>query len=97
MVLSANVSGRDIRSVVKDIQEINADLELPKGYRIEYGGQFESEERASQILLVAAIFAIVLILVLLFYEFKDMVLAGIVMINLTLALIGAILIVSFTS
>lgn len=97
VVLSANVSGRDIRSVVKDIQEINADLELPKGYRIEYGGQFESEERASQILLVAAIFAIVLILVLLFYEFKDMVLAGIVMINLPLALIGAILIVSFTS
>ncbi len=97
VVLSANVSGRDLRSVVQDIQAINTNLELPQGYRIEYGGQFESEESASRILLISAIFAVVLILVLLFYEFKDMVLAGVVMINLPLALIGGILIVSFTS
>jgi len=97
VVLSGNVSGRDLRSVVQDIQRANVPMQLPQDYRVEYGGQFESEERASQILLITAIFAVVLIVVLLFYEFKNVILAGIVMINLPLALIGGILIVSFTS
>jgi len=97
VVLSANVSGRDIRSVVNDLKISNAELELPQGYRVEYGGQFESEERATQTLISAAIIAVILIMILLFYEFKSAKLAGIVMLNLPLALIGGVLIVFFTS
>lgn len=98
VVVSANVSGRDLRGAVEAIQQqIQAAVTLPEGYRIDYGGQFESEARASRMLLISAIFAILVIFVLLFYEFKDLKLAGIVLINLPLALIGGIMAVYFTS
>ena len=98
IVVSANVSGRDIRSVVNDIQvRINKSIVLPEGYRIEYGGQFESEARASQTLLVSSIIAIFVIFLLLFQEFKNFKLAGIVLLNLPLALIGGVFSIYFTS
>lgn len=98
IVVAANVQGRDLRSVVNDIQEIvNAQVNLPEGYRIVYGGQFESEAKASQLLLITAILAILVIFLLLYVEFKDAKLSFIVLINLPLALIGGILIVYFTS
>ncbi|WP_196888173.1 efflux RND transporter permease subunit [Aureivirga sp. CE67] len=98
IVVAANVQGRDLRSVVNDIQNIvNAEVKLPEGYRVEYGGQFESEAKASQMLLITAMIAIVIIFFLLYYEFKDIKLSFIVLINLPLALIGGILIVYFTS
>ncbi|HBY66418.1 MAG TPA: hypothetical protein DEG69_00765, partial [Flavobacteriaceae bacterium] len=70
---------------------------MPEGYRVQYGGQFESESKASQLLLITAIIAIAVIFLLLYYEFKDVKLAFVVLINLPLALIGGILIVYFTS
>jgi Cu/Ag efflux pump CusA len=70
---------------------------MPEGYRVEYGGQFKSEAKASQLLLITAIVAIAIIFLLLYYEFKDVKLAFVVLINLPLALIGGILIVYFTS
>lgn len=98
IVVSANVSGRDLRGAVNEIQEtLNAAITLPQGYRIEYGGQFESEAKASQMLLITAVLAVLVIFLLLYFEFGNLKLAGIVLINLPLALIGGILIVYFTS
>ncbi len=98
VVLSGNVSGRDLRGVVIDIQNaVEDNVVVPPGYRVEYGGQFESEERASQILLITSIMAMLVIFILLYYEFKELTLAVIVLINLPLALIGGILIIQFTS
>ncbi|MBN4077599.1 efflux RND transporter permease subunit, partial [bacterium AH-315-C20] len=68
-----------------------------QGYRIEYGGQFESEEKASSLLLIASILAVIAIFILLYFEFRDLRLAGIVLLNLPLALIGGIFLVYFTS
>lgn len=97
-VVSANVQGRDLRSVVNEIKSIvESNTPLPEGYRVEYGGQFESEEKASSLLLVSAVLAIFVIFLLLYFEFKNLKLAFIVLINLPLALIGGILIVYFTS
>lgn len=98
IVVAANVQGRDLRSVVNDIREIvENEVPMPEGYRVEYGGQFESEAKASRLLLITAILAILVIFILLYYEFKDVKLSFIVLINLPLALIGGILIVYFTS
>ncbi len=98
IVIAANVHDRDLKSVVSDIQkEVKRSIVLPEGYRIEYGGQFESESKASRLLLLTAILAIFVILILLFYEFNNFKLALIVLLNLPLALIGGIIIVYFTS
>ena len=98
IVVSANVSGRDIRSVVNDIQtNIRENVALPEGYRVEYGGQFESEARASRTLLVTSVIAIFVIFLLLYQEFRNFKLAGIVLLNLPLALIGGVFSIFFTS
>lgn len=98
IVIAANVQGRDLRSAVNDIEEVfNNTVNLPESYRVVYGGQFESESKASQLLLITAILAIGIIFLLLYYEFKNTKLAFVVLINLPLALIGGILIVYFTS
>lgn len=98
IVISANVAERDLRSVVQDIQKnINNDVILPEGYRVEYGGQFESEAKASRTLLITSILAILVIFLLLFQEFKNFKLAGIILLNLPLALIGGVFSIYFTS
>jgi len=98
VVVSANVAGRDLRGVVNDIKAaINSGIDLPEGYRVEYGGQFESEARATRLLLITSVGAILLIFLLLYMEFNDPGLAGIVLVNLPLALIGGVFIVYFTT
>ncbi|SFB35805.1 efflux RND transporter permease subunit [Algoriphagus aquimarinus] len=98
IVVAANVQGRDLRSVVNEIQQIIGDqIQLPEGYRVEYDGQFESEAKASQLLLITAGMAVLVIFLLLYYEFQDIKLSLVVLLNLPLALIGGILIVYFTS
>ena len=98
IVVAANVQGRDLRGVVQEIKAtISKTINLPEGYRIEYGGQFESEAKASRMLLITAFAAIIIIFFLLYFEFKNVQLAFVVLINLPLALIGGILIVYFTS
>jgi Cu/Ag efflux pump CusA len=99
IVVAANVQGRDLLGVVSDIQtRINQGaIEIPEGYRIEYGGQFESEANATQLLIIAACLAALIILLLLYYEFNNLKLSLIVLLNLPLALIGGILILQFTS
>ncbi|MGE0077924.1 MAG: efflux RND transporter permease subunit [Bacteroidales bacterium] len=98
IVISANVAGRDLRGVVNDIkQKIDKNIQLPEGYRVEYGGQFESEAKASRTLLITSIIAIIVIFLLLFQEFKNFKLAGIILLNLPLALIGGVFSIYFTS
>ncbi len=98
VVVSANVSGRDLRSVVTDIQEIvKSDITLPKGYYIDYGGQFESEQKASKLLFYTSILAILIIFMLLYQEFKNFTIAALIMINLPLAIIGGIFSIYFSS
>ena len=98
IVIAANVAGRDLRSVVEEIQATVAEnVELPEGYRIEYGGQFESEESASKTHMITSILAILIIFLLLFQEFKSFKLAGIILLNLPLALIGGVFSIYFTS
>jgi Cu(I)/Ag(I) efflux system membrane protein CusA/SilA len=97
IVISANVAGRDLRGVVNDIQkEVNAKIQLPEGYHIEYGGQFESEQAASRILLVASIFSIMIIFLLLFGQFRSVTQSAVILLNLPLALIGGIFTIFFT-
>jgi CzcA family heavy metal efflux pump len=97
-VVSANVSGRDQKSVVDEIRaKISENIQLPEGYHVELGGQFEAEEEASTTLLVTSLFAILIIFMILFQEFKKVSLASIILINLPLALIGGILSIYFTS
>ncbi|MDX2281568.1 MAG: efflux RND transporter permease subunit [Saprospiraceae bacterium] len=98
IVVSANVAGRDLRSVVNDIQQkVSANVQLPEGYHIEYGGQFESEAAASRTLMIASLFALLVIFLLLFQEFKDLGMAGIILLNLPLALIGGVIGIWLTS
>jgi CzcA family heavy metal efflux pump len=98
IVISANVTGRDLRGAVQEIKKnISESVKLPEGYRIEYGGQFESEARASQTLLLTSLIAILIIFLLLFQEFKNFKLAGIILLNLPLALIGGVFAIFFTS
>ena len=98
IVIAANVSGRDLLGVVNDIKQvINTEIELPEGYHIQYDGQFESESKASQLLMITAFAAILIIFLLLYFEFKNVKLSFVVLINLPLALIGGIMIVYFTS
>ncbi|UTW67547.1 efflux RND transporter permease subunit [bacterium SCSIO 12643] len=98
IVVAANVHGRDLRSVVNDIQMIiESEVNLPEGYRVKYGGQFESETKASQLLMISAVLAVLVIFILLYLEFKDVKLSLVVLLNLPLALIGGILMVYFTS
>lgn len=98
IVVSANVAGRDLRGVVNDIQnKIDSDINLPEGYHVEYGGQFESEQTASRILLIASIFAILVIFLLLYHQFKDVMQSAIILLNLPLSLIGGVYAVLLTS
>jgi Cu/Ag efflux pump CusA len=98
IVVSANVAGGDLRTVVNNIKKnIEENIVLPEAYRIEYGGQFENEAKASQSLLLTSILAICVIFLLLFQEFKSTKLAGIILLNLPLALIGGVFAVYFTS
>ena len=91
IVISANVSGRDLRGVVNDIREhIDTDVKLPEGYHVEFGGQFESEEAASRTLLLASLMSIVVIFLLIYMEFKNAAQSGVILLNLPLALIGGV-------
>ena len=98
IVVSANVSGRDLHSVVNDIREhINAEVVLPENYHIEYGGQFESEETASRIIYLLSIVSIGIMLLLLYHQFRSWRQAVIILLNLPLALIGGVAALGLTS
>jgi Cu/Ag efflux pump CusA len=98
IVVSGNVSERDLRSVVDEIRrKVDETILLPEGYHVEYGGQFESEQAASRTLSITSAIALLVIFLLLFNEFKNAKESAVVMINLPLALIGGVFILRFTS
>lgn len=98
LVVQANVSGRDVGSAVEEIRRtLDRQIALPEGYRIEYGGQFESAQSARKTLLLATLGAILVIFILLYGEFHDVWLSAIVLLGLPLALIGGIMAVFFSS
>ena len=91
IVISANASGRDLRSVVNDIRaRVDREIKLPEGYHVEYGGQFESEQSASRTLMLASAVSIVIIFLLLYMQFRDAKESGVILLNLPLALIGGV-------
>jgi CzcA family heavy metal efflux pump len=91
IVVSANVSGRDLGSVVDEIQaRVRQSVQLPTGYFIQYGGQFESEQRATQNLLIFGGLAVVIIAILMYFAVKSIAAMVMIMINLPLALVGGI-------
>lgn len=97
IVISANVAGRDLQGVVDDIRRIVGEkITLPEGYRIEYGGQFESAQAASRTLLLTSIMSIAVIFLLLFAQFRDLKQSAVVLLNLPLALIGGVFALFFT-
>lgn len=98
IVISANTSGRDLRSVVNDIQErVDRNIQLPEGYHVEYGGQFESEQAASNTLLLTSLMSIVVIFLLLYMQFHHVAQSGVILLNLPLALIGGVFALLLTS
>lgn len=98
IVVSANVTDRDLRSVVNEIQEtIGTSIQFPEGYHVEYGGQFESEQAASETLMITSFFAILVIFLLLYNQFKNVSQSIIVLLNLPLSLIGGIYVILFTT
>jgi CzcA family heavy metal efflux pump len=97
IVVQANVAGRDLGSTVADIRDrINERVQLPAGYHIEYGGQFESQEEATRRLTALSLLSVALIFLILYSEFRSARICALVMANLPLALIGGIVAVLLT-
>lgn len=97
IVISCNVIGGELRHAVNAIEKIvDEQIELPEGYHVEYGGQFESEERASRTIALISLISLLIIFLLLFGEFKDTAQTLVVLLNLPLALIGGVICIFFT-
>lgn len=97
LVVSCNATGGELAKAVASIrEEIAENVQLPEGYHIEYGGQFESEERASRTIALVSVFSIFIIFMLLFGEFKNVSQSLVVLLNLPLALIGGVIAIFFT-
>lgn len=98
LVIAANVADRDLKSVVEEIkQTIAKNVQMPDAYHLEYGGQFESAEKATEILMLTSLLALLLIFFLLLREFKEVWLSIIILFNLPLALIGGVFMIYFGS
>lgn len=98
IVVSANVSGGDLRGIVNEIQKrITEKIVLPENYHIEYGGQFESEQAASRVLFITSIFSVLIIFLLLFNQFRSATQSLVILLNLPLALIGGVFALYFTN
>jgi HME family heavy-metal exporter len=91
IVISANASGRPLSEVVADIRRITADSRLPEGYFITLGGQFQAQEEASRLISLLSVVSVVLMFVVLYSRYKSTVLSALIMVNIPLALVGAVL------
>ncbi len=97
IIVSANVSNRDASSVVADIKKtVSEKVNLPSGYYVQYGGQFENEESASKTIMLTSIISLFIIFILLFQEFKKINTSLIVLLNLPMALIGGVFAIYLT-
>jgi CzcA family heavy metal efflux pump len=97
IVVAANVSRRDLRSTVNEIRnKIQQNVTLPAGYFVQYGGQFEAEERATQNILVFSLIAFVVICVLMYLSVQSIASTIMIMINLPIGLVGGVIAVALT-
>ncbi|MCC3603810.1 MAG: efflux RND transporter permease subunit [Microcoleus sp. PH2017_29_MFU_D_A] len=97
IVAAANAKGRDLRSVVNEIQaKVKREVQLPFGYFIQYGGQFEAEQRASQNIMVFSAIAFLVITVLMYLSVKSIASTAMIMINLPIGLVGGVIAVALT-
>jgi len=92
VVIQANVSGRDVVGFVDQVRSaIAKNIELPAGYFVTFGGQFENQQRAAQRLALVVPVAIVLIFVMLFTTFRSLLQAGLIILNIPFAMIGGVI------
>jgi HME family heavy-metal exporter len=91
IVISANASGRPLSEVVADIRKVTAESRLPEGYFITLGGQFQAQEEASRLISLLSVVSVVLMFVVLYSRYKSTVLSALIMVNIPLALVGAVL------
>ena len=97
IVVAANAKGRDLRSVVNEIQaKVKREVQLPFGYFIQYGGQFEAEQRASQNIIIFSAIAFLVITVLMYLSVKSIPSTAMIMINLPIGLVGGVISVALT-
>ncbi|MBD1829461.1 efflux RND transporter permease subunit [Microcoleus vaginatus GB1-A2] len=97
IVAAANAKGRDLRSVVNEIQaKVKREVQLPFGYFIQYGGQFEAEQRASQNIMIFSAIAFLVITVLMYLSVKSIASTAMIMINLPIGLVGGVIAVALT-
>ena len=97
IVISCNVQGRDLGSTVKELQtKVARDVKLPTGYFVEYGGQFESQQQATDLIGLLSIFSILGIFLVLYSHFKSVRIVLQIMLNVPLALIGSVVAVMLT-
>ncbi|MDQ8198244.1 efflux RND transporter permease subunit [Pelagicoccus enzymogenes] len=97
LVVQANVAGRDLGSVIADIQNrVGNNVAFPAGYYVEYGGQFESEQAASRAIGILSLVSLVAIFLILYYQFGNVRDTLFALVNLPLALIGGVWAVQFT-
>ncbi len=97
ITVAANAQGRDLRSVVNEIQaKVKQQVQIPAGYYIQYAGQFEAEERASQNILIFSAIAFVVITIIMYLSVKSVASTAMIMINLPLALVGGVIAVALT-
>lgn len=98
IVVQCNVSGRDLGTVVRDIQKtVTEKVHLPSGYFIQYGGQFESQRQASRMIGILGLLSLAGMFLALFLHFRSSVLAGFIMLNIPFSLIGAVLAIWLTT
>ena len=98
IVVSANVSDRDLKGVDDDIRaEIDDGIQLPEGYFITYGGQFENEAKAAATLGLVSAIALVIIFLLLYSQFHSVSRSCIILLNMPLAIIGGVFLLRFTT
>lgn len=96
IVVSANVAGRDLGSVIKEVRDRVRQVQMPSGYYVQFGGQFQAQEQATQTLLIAGLIAFAVISVLLYFAVKSIPATMMIMINLPLALIGGVIFVALS-
>lgn len=97
IIISCNIEGRDLRGTVDEVMErVGAEVSLPEGYYLQYSGQFENEAEAGRTLLLTSLGALLIIILLLYSQFKSWPQTWLILLNMPLALIGGVMILYFT-
>jgi heavy-metal exporter, HME family len=91
IVLSANAQGRALSDVVADIRRVVDETQLPQGYFVTLGGQFQAQEEASKLVGLLSVVSLILMFIVLYSRYKSVILSGLIMVNIPLALVGAVI------